>query len=182
MSSDNFEWEMRFDQPQAGAPKAEAATDLAQAIDWMFEYPKDGLSVIWCGREVRIPYVYGLSDILDDLLEMLEALMSNNGTCKVAFTADDPDGLDADWTLCWENDSLVIDAEWRSAWGGLAEGLMETTRISVAKTRFVQDWIRVLLFLSDSVTGFELELEHEDEVDKIVRLATTFQEKSNRGG
>lgn len=112
-------WDLVFDRPP-GNPEVNSAADLGQAIDRIFRFPSDGISVIWRGEVVRVPYVYGVSDELETILEMLEALLADRGVSHwVAFSPNDPGGLDADWRLSWEGDALAIDADWRSAPGGL---------------------------------------------------------------
>lgn len=172
-TNSNDDWNLLFDRP-AAEPQVRSATDLGQAIERSFKYPSEGISIIWRGETIRVPYAYGVSDILDDVLEMLEALSASQGEgYHVAFSSDEPGGVDADWILSWEDDALSIDADWRSAPGGLKDQMHGHSRLLTSKQAFINNWIDALLFLCQATSS--VKLEHREEVCTILRLGALFQ-------
>lgn len=165
-------WSLVFDR-SIPATHVKSALDLGQALDRIFTSRDDGISITWYKGRIRIPYAYGVSDILDDVIHMLEALSAAQGSdYQVAFSPNDPGGLDADLALTWKYDVLTIDAHWRTAANGLEEDLSEPRRLTMSKCAYAKSWIDALQFLCTAVSGVELEL--DDEVCTIRRLATLF--------
>jgi len=164
-------WDLNFKLPARTSP--ESATDLSQAIDRTFEFPDDAVVITWNAVEFSIPLAYGLSDILDDVLQMLDGLLPASGTGhRVAFSPNEPDGLDTDWALSWDDDVLAIEADWRSAPGTTEEIVATLGSIRTSKQHFVKSWLRLLASLCTATR--EVRLEHDDEVRAIYQLADAF--------
>ncbi|MCC6554663.1 MAG: hypothetical protein IT372_16920 [Polyangiaceae bacterium] len=166
MTQNKKEWQLSFDRA-AGQNQPDVATDVCQALERIFEYPGDAVSMLWAGRQIRIPYVYGISDILGDVIGMMEALGTETGEYTFGFTTNEPDALDADWSLRWCGDTLVIDADWRcgGTGGGAPSGPSE---ISVSKCEFVASWRTLLAFLLEKTR--DVRFEHDEEWRRMSRL------------
>lgn len=115
-----------------------------------------------------------MSDILDDILDMLRALSTEQGSdYAVSFSSDEPGGLDVDWCLSWRHDELSIRADWRSAIGGLGPRTRGVSQVSVSRSAFVQGWLNVLDFLRESIG--RVKLDDDCEVRKFQELLSLFQ-------
>lgn len=164
MTENTKDWILSFDCPAAMRPP-QSAVDVAQAIERTFAFPDHGISMQWSGHEITVPYAYGVSDILEDVLGMLEALDTETGEYAFAFTTNEPDGLDADWRLHWDGDRLTVDADWRGAREGIGSALTENPRILVSKREFVASWRTLLAFLLNTMRG--VQLEHDEELQRM---------------
>jgi hypothetical protein len=162
------QWALDFDRPAAAHGKVQNALDMSQAIEYLFPNPDAGTTLRWGSREIKIKYAYGVSDILGDVLNMLEALEDEEGEYFFGFTMNEPDGLDADWRLNWKGDRLIVEADWRNVPGGIDAALRLSSRLQVSRRHFRESWVKLLLFLVESAR--EIRLTHEDEVHKMAGI------------
>ena len=106
-------WGIEFDKCRP-TTDIRSATDLVHAIEQSFSYPQDGFSIRWVGGHVRIPYAYGLSDLVEDLLPFLTAMQAPSGRYAFSIAPSEPDAVDADWRVSWDGARVEVDADWRA--------------------------------------------------------------------
>ena len=176
MNLEQTEWALDFDRAVA-KPSTHRAACFGASIDSAFVFPEDGVTLIWQQRSVRIPYAYGVSDIIDDLLDMLEALHGTHANDEywVSFrpSPEDADGLEVDCCLSWENDELTIVADWRGR--ELPHEMEGRSRIAVSKRAFAESWLSVLQFLCEATK--EVALDDDEDRRRVDRLVAAGRDR-----
>ena len=156
MSETDLEWGIDFDRPKPGIVGV-SALDIVHAIDQCFAYPADGFTIKWLGGRVRIPYTYGLSDLFEDLLPFLTAMLEVNGSYVITISPSEPDGVDADWAVVWEGGEVTIRADWRATSSESSAASSLSRCLVVSKAAFMDAWFEMLTHIALCLRTVEME-------------------------
>lgn len=169
MLTPKMRWQLEFDKPDLVSRSIDEANDVSHALEKIFVYPHEGVVINWGKIRIPIPYCYGVSDTLEDILDMLDVLMAEKtGEYLMAFSTNEI--LDADWLLSWSGDDLRIHPEWRKAPIDIDTLNRDCQSILVSKKLFCRSWADVFQFLIGSVSG--VRLQHNDE---LIRISKTLE-------
>lgn len=130
-------------QIQASSPRSTGAHDpedstLSEAVQVVFPMEAEAAVLEWNHVPVLLSYRYDVSICLDDVIEMLTAVMScDRGTYETEWPSN---SFHARWQLEWEAGHLRITADWTSVHGDLTELLNRTGPVRVATADFVAEW------------------------------------------
>ncbi len=170
MTNLSANWKIEFDTPEVINRGVYSANDMSHALEKLFSYPNEGFVIVWNNTQISIPYCYGLSDILEDVLDMIEALLDeDNEEYVLGFTTNEI--LDADWFLSWKGDLLEIEAEWRIAPVCVEVLNKNCSNLKTSKRWFCCEWRNILLFLLKSV--YDLKMDYNDELYRILYIVNS---------
>ena len=129
----------------AGNPRNSSAYDatdatLSEAIYTIFPMDTEDAMLFWGDEGIPLSYRYDISTMIDDILEMLSALQSNDtGTWSVAWSSNTFAGT---WDFKWFENSLDIKAYWREEFEA-SEYLKTHTALKVERTQFINEWKKI---------------------------------------
>ena len=111
--------------------------------------------------------------MVESVLDMLVALKSDSGSDYwVSMSSDEPDGVDGEMILNWENDRLKLKSVWRRAQTGDQKLSDEPIVVRVPKTQFLNRWVDLLSFLRNSTRHVKLASDDEAVLtDEILKLS-----------
>ena len=76
--------------------------------------------------------------MIDDILMILQHLQSEEkGELLIHWL---PDTFRADWKLEWSGEMISINANWESLKGDLQEVLVNSKKVEVLKSEFMNEW------------------------------------------
>ena len=144
-------------QIQAGNPQITGRFDpddktVRAAMETVFEFPTENAIVFWQNCFFPICYKYELSWMIEDLLELLYALLNSaNGSQRVFWS---PDTLHGEWKVSWESDRIRIETDWEELRGPCLEKLNSDYNVlSLPKHDFLCEWKMVLETVSSALIG-----------------------------
>lgn len=126
-----------------GAMEIEDISDLSDLIESAYILNTEDMIMFWNYIPIVVSYKYNLSELIDDILEMLFQLRTKEeGTLTIEWPSSSFHGV---WNMSWQgNDCLTIDSEWTSVVGGTKKLLNDDSRIELSKKGFVAEWKKVL--------------------------------------
>jgi hypothetical protein len=111
---------------------------LGDAIEDGFSADTEDALIVWNNVRIPIDYKYDMSVIIDDVLDMLEQVMSaRSGSHRVTFASDTFNSV---WELEWEDDRLSISPIWLSVRGPTDVLTSACGRIESEKEHFLAEW------------------------------------------
>ena len=132
---------------QASHPKTTKTFDsddetLGECVETVFPLDTEMALMNWLGVFVPLNYKYSISTILSDILEMLDAVLEKEqGKFEVVWPSSDFNGR---WSLFWESDNLVIEANWESVIGDTEILLNSRGPVKMGKSAFLNEWKALL--------------------------------------
>ena len=153
--------------PKTQKPADHAVEDLSEAIEEIFRADEDAL-LWWNGLPVKISYKYDLSVLVDDLLPLLDKLLSSpTGTQHVYWGSNT---FRAQWDLQWATQELEIQARWESVAGNYEELLNARPTVKIDQMLFVQEWQALLHKVLLKVSQANLELEDDASLQLLHKI------------
>lgn len=140
---------------QASSPRFEAVLDpridtIGEAIETVFIFLTERALLNWNGCRVSLCYKYDLSVIIDDVLDMLEALIEPSGQWTATWSSDTFNGQ---WKLVWDSEIVDLEADWDDVGGGALEGLKQVEKtVRITKQHFLCEWGRPLRIVHKALT------------------------------
>jgi hypothetical protein len=128
---------------QASNPRSLVAFDaedqsLSDAIQTVFPLEAEYALIVWNWIYIPLNYKYDVSLIVDDLIELVEAIsMNSNGKRVIMFPSNT---FSATWDIEWNTETITIDAEWHSVLGNTEAMLALRPKVVVATTDFICEW------------------------------------------
>lgn len=119
--------------------------------------------MVWNHVYVPLSYKYDISVMLEDILLMLDTLLSESiGSFNVLWPSNT---FAAEWQMSWTQDALVVASVWVSVVGGTKELLNDLGNLEISKSAFLAEWKMLLrtLIKNLELTGPASHLEKEVE-------------------
>src|SRR5437016_710667 len=112
-------FEIQACNPKTRKPTEIRVEDLAAAIQAVFRLDSEDAILFWNWVPVRISYKYDLSVMIDDLLTLLNDLLSVPGGRRSVYWGSNT--FQAEWHLVWADGRVAITAQWESVAGNYEE-------------------------------------------------------------
>ncbi len=119
--------------------------------------------MVWNHIHVPLSYKYDISVMLEDILLMLDTLLSESiGSFYVFWPSNT---FAAEWQMSWTQDALVVTSVWKSVVGGTVDLLNRSGTLETSKSAFLAEWKMLLrtLIKNLELTGHASHLEKEVE-------------------
>lgn len=132
---------------QASAPRAlqicnEHDDSLCAALETVFPLYTEDIIMNWNHVYVPISYKYDLSVMMDDVLQIIEALQNTPQGKLVNHWASNT--FAATWKMDWNDGILKVHSEWISVVGETEALLASRPDIQMPSEDFVAEWMRPL--------------------------------------
>ena len=148
---------------------------LSEAIYTIFPMDTEDAIVSWGDEDISLSYRYDIGTMIDDILEMLSAVQSNDtGTWSVAWPSNTFAG---NWDFTWFENSLEIKAEWREEFEA-SDYLKRHDVLKIKKDKFLDEWRKITTTLllnlkecgytCDNLTDMQLLIEANNEWQRDV--------------
>lgn len=141
---------------QASMPRIrhvdETPLSLLEATELSFVSNTEDAFVNWNGIRVPLSYKHDLPHLIDDLLDMLEALSEPFGVWHAFFPSNT---FRVSFKLRWTPQILRVRATWEATTAGLVELLNANQLLESTPQQFASEWrelIRVLVGAFDKST------------------------------
>ncbi|MFB9240825.1 hypothetical protein IV454_26680 [Massilia antarctica] len=143
--------------------------DFSAAIDKTFSYHTDFFTIKWNGVGLKFPFTYCLSDILDNLLDIIEELIRlESGEYYTGFLHEEE--FDCDWQLNWNCDDLEIRADWRHGPLPVGERGENFCKCTVSKNYFLKSWGKLFEHCVKQVDEHPFEYENYNQILRIKKI------------
>lgn len=162
---------------QASAPRYEIAhsvtdTTVSDAVKTVFHLKTETAFIVWKYHFIPLGYKYGFSAIIDDLIRLIDTLMSKDmRLMRIAWPSNI---FHAKWNLSWNNEDLKIDSRWTSVPGSLVEMLNSAGPISLKRTAFLSEWRAPLNKISTALIASGYDSENLEGLANIKRLVSAL--------
>ncbi len=155
---------------EPGNPKNTAVFDkedtgLAEAIYTIFPPEAEDAVLFWGSEKIPLSYRYDISEMADDMIEMIHVLQRNSGEWSVDWPSNT---FAANWVLKWSEDSVKIEAQWREEFSA-AEYLRCNKVLEVGKKNFLEEWEKVINVLSANLTACGYSPENLSDMDLLIQ-------------
>lgn len=122
--------------------KDEIDETLSSAIETIFPMMSEDAIMVWNNIHIPLSYKYDISYMMNDIVDMLNALRKNKtGQLKICWL---PDTFRSDWILKWDNNKIYIEASWGDTLGELTNLLNNVPDIAMEKGDFIKEWKQLL--------------------------------------
>lgn len=155
---------------------------ISELIEEIFPMLNEDMILIWNFIRIPLEYKYDVSVIINDLLELLQAILAEDeGEISIAWPSNT---FRSDWNVKWKGQSLSIDSEWFSIVGLTKDILNKHQKIELSTNEFLAEWKMLLSFLIKIFKEYnllELNLEEFDImknlIDKIPGVGKYYKEE-----
>ncbi len=157
---------------QASNPRATGARDpldekVADAVQSVFALHAEAAFLDWNHVLVKISYKYDFGIILDDVMDMLEAVMNaESGEFRTAWPSNT---FFAEWTVTWDT-MVEIQSHWHEVVGGPVSALNAAPIVVVPKADFVREWKRPLEIVRAAVVSAGYDSSSLSDLDRLTAL------------
>lgn len=160
---------------QASCPRCTGIFDeedynLSTAIETVFPMMTEKVIMVWKTIYIPLCYKYDISCMIDDILDILEKLRSNqSGEILLHWASNTFANI---WNIKWEEENLVIDSKWGSVLGHTEQLLDSKGAIAVSKRSFISEWKRVFFNIISALkeSGYK-----EDILPGMSRLVAEYE-------
>lgn len=141
---------------QASAPAFHRIHDgedesLSEAIETVFPMMTEDAFLSWNAVRIPLNYKYDVSCMIEDILEMLEALRASpHGALTIHWPSST---FNATWVLSWARGELEISARWLSVAGNLAKHLNGTGPVHTKVQSFLSEWHALLATVGSALNS-----------------------------
>lgn len=166
---------------QAGNPKIlnndnREDKTFSEAIESVFPMKTENLIIYWKHIAISLSYKYDISYMIDDILVILQEIQMNKmGSVLIHWL---PDTFRVDWRLKWDDERIVIDAEWQNVVGNIEEILIQQGQVELSKENFICEWKMPLLKIINALSQNEYMASLDD---KFCQLLTQFNNIQHYG-
>lgn len=146
---------------------------LSEAIESVFPMETENLIIYWKHIAVSLSYKYDISYMIDDILIILQEMqIHKTGSMLIHWL---PDTFRVDWNLKWDNERILIDAEWQSVVGNIEEILIRQRTVELSKEDFICEWKMPLLKIINALNKNEYMVMMKDEYCKLLTQFNNIQ-------
>lgn len=128
-------------QPSNPVPANRAGEDdtaLGEVIESIFPLLTEFAIIIWHDIYVPISYKYDVSVMINDILAMLDAIITQeSGILSIDWPSST---FCARWRLQWTTKEVFIDTRWTSVLGGVENLLNANPHLVTDKEQFLAEW------------------------------------------
>ncbi|ATQ76758.1 hypothetical protein CR152_21255 [Massilia violaceinigra] len=167
-------WDINIvDIGELQAPDRVQVFDFSVALEKAFSYPDDFFVIEWNGIGLKMPFSYCLSDVLEDVLDIIEELMkAEAGEYYTGFSPNEV--FDCDWRLDWKGDRLEISAEWRQGLLPIDELVEHCSKCIVSKEHFLMSWRTLFEYCVKKLSEINFDYESNEQSLQISRMISNI--------
>ena len=171
---------------QASCPRFVAQLDaedasLSDAIQTISVLDTEYAVLVWNWVYVPLSYKYDLSLMVDDVLGLLEVMISEpHGSRRIQWPSNT---FFATWDVEWDGESATVQAEWICVLGDTQAMLANKPKIVVPRTDFIEEWRRPLMVIAAALEAAGYDGANlsgmkrlEDVLRKIARCGILYRE------
>lgn len=139
---------------QASQPRTEASYDpddesLCDAVQSTFPLRTESMLIVWNGVYIPLGYKYDVSFIVDDGLDLLDAMLTSaTGRRTIHWPSNT---FASSWVVEWDPSNVVIEATWRAVIGGTEAMLEASGPVTGPVDAFTCEWKRPLEIVDAAV-------------------------------
>lgn len=115
---------------------------LSEAIESSFILFTENAILMWNHIAIPLSYKYDISYMVNDILTLLNCLMSEQQGERTIHWL--PDTFRCDWEIQWNKQKINISSHWESTVGHLETILNINSKISMTINEFMQEWKKIL--------------------------------------
>lgn len=122
---------------------------LSGAIENIFPLNTENAFLCWNHIYVPLSYKYDLSYMINDILNMIYKIESNDEGCLLIHWL--PDTFRCDWVINWNQVEIKIESKWECTVGRLEKLLNASGDVILPKELFINEWKCVLKKIIDGL-------------------------------
>lgn len=146
--------------PEVKTAGGEVVLDIGDALVAVYPDHAERLIIGWNRVPVVVNYCDDLRYFVDDLVELLEELRSDDFV-QAELTTGAADFF-AVWSLRPDGENLVIDSRWQNIVGNYEFLLNERSQLTVRRADFVAEWLKVIRRIVDDITARSVSMEIDE--------------------
>lgn len=124
-------------------------SDFSEVIEALFLFETEDAFINWQGYLIPLEYKYDISVIIDDLVYMVENILSNQKQINICFGSDT---FTADWVITLSEVALNIETCWKSVINQDINLLNSVSKLYINKTCFLKEWHGLFKILMNAYT------------------------------
>lgn len=141
---------------------------LVDAIQTVFPLESEFAFIIWNWVYVPVSYKYDFSLMIEDVINLLEAMMAaSNGELAISWASNT---FSATWKVSWEQETTVA-ATWDSTLGDTASLLRERSSLTVPTQDFIAEWKRPLELVGNALVTAGYKARELPGLERLVRVS-----------
>lgn len=167
--------------PTALSPEQKEFAEVAEAFPHIFSENDESAYLYFWKVPVRFSYTYGLYANVDDLLEWLERLITeNSGSHELILSTE---AYLITIKANWQNNGLKLELDWmeKRSHRKIAELLNKKGPILIKITNFLKEWKIILYQVINAVEKSGVVITDPNEKEKILRLKKIVNRIEGRG-
>jgi hypothetical protein len=154
--------------PTITYPHNRMVSDLAEAIETIFPMNTEDAFLLWNLVPIRLNYKYDVSVLIDDILPLLQTMLSQaEGNYQVSWGSDT---FQADWSLNWSQDQLTIQTVWHQVTGHYEDLLNSRPELVIEYDKFLHEWDGLLRKVSESLYRVGIKVEDQDQLSLLYTI------------
>jgi hypothetical protein len=148
------------------------AADVADALQRIFPMDTEAAILIWNRVPVRLSYKYDVSVIIDDVLPMIDAVLSSpSGAYQAGWGSNSFNGR---WTLHWGAGSIALYATWLSVTGDYEDLLTSRSSLTIARNAFLREWQSLLSTVARALERSGIQITDQAGRQTLERIAAAL--------
>ena len=117
-------------------------TNLSDAIQTIFPLETEYALLVWNWVYVPLTYKYDLSLMIDDVIELIEEMISNpSGNRTIHWPSNT---FASSWRIEWDGGKTSVVAEWMCVLGDTEAMLAMKPKVMLESSEFIEEWRRPL--------------------------------------
>lgn len=142
----SYQFSIQASSPRFMAQFDAEDTSLSDAIQTISVLETERAVLVWNWIYVPLTYKYDLSLMVDDVLGMIEAMISEPcGNRRIQWPSNT---FAATWDIEWDSETVSVQAEWTCVLGDTEAMLAAKPNIVIKRTDFLEEWRRPLMVIA----------------------------------
>lgn len=128
---------MQVSAPRTLNASVRDADSLADVLQEIFAHECEDAYPNWNGVRIALNYKYDVSEIIGDVVLMLDSLTERPyGECVIEWPSS---SFRASWHVRWSDGRLAISADWIRVTGGIEAALRSVPRLEISIDEFIAE-------------------------------------------
>ena len=115
---------------------------IGDALQDIFPMDTDDCIIEFNLYKIHLQWKYDISIIFDDIIILLDHILSNNYTELIIHWPSDT--FRTDWVIKKDNSNIYIHSQWGNIIGGNVKYLNENNKLKVNEVKFLHEWNKIL--------------------------------------
>jgi len=145
---------------------------LENSLEDIFASNSEVAILNWQGIVVPLNYKYDLPTFIGEIIETVLELIEHKSGQKTVFFASS--SFMVEWQLTWNDDDLLVKANWMSTSGGIEVLLNKSQTLEIKLLDFLAEWCELLRIVQKYYMGLDIKANSKSigKIDKILSVVT----------